>query len=183
MSSLHVAYLDESYVVELEFAPSRMPCIESFRHKTGLDILLYKIDDYREFKKLLARRLKMRPSVPTLYSDVCRFLRRRNTVSNVYLIRKHQGPSIFFAEIPESLVVFPEAYMSLATLRTDNGVYDIKVLDFNLKIEDCRLCMIYRHIDSLGGDELSVSMFRALTISVAARAMSVKMMRQTLSLC
>lgn len=162
--TLHVAYLGESCVVELKFAPAAIPCLESFRHETGLDIILYRVDDFCEFKRLSSNCARKHPSVPGLHFDVCRYLRRRNTVKNVYLIRKLQGSCIFFAELPEFRVSSPEAYMSLAALRTDNGMYDIKVLDFNLEIQDCHLCMIYRDIDSLDDDMLSVSMWRALTL-------------------
>lgn len=160
--SLHAAYLDESFVVVLKTAPSGIPCMESFRHESGLDILLYKIDNFWDFKKLSSESLKMHSSVPGLHFDVSRYLRRRNTVRSVYLIRKLKGSRILFAELPESMVSSPKAYTSLVTLQTDNGLYDIKVLDFNLEIQDCHLCMIYRDIDSLGGDMLSVSMWRAL---------------------
>ena len=162
--SLHVAYLDESLVVVLKIAPSGIPCMESYRHESGLDILLYKVDNFWEFKKLSSKNLKIHSSVPGLLFDVSRYLRRKNTVRSVYLIRKLQGSGILFAELPESMVSSPEAYTSLVTLRTDNGMYDIKALDFNLEIQDCHLCVIYRDINSLGGDMLSVSMWRALTM-------------------
>ena len=172
--SSHVAYLGDSCVAELKFAPASIPCLESFRHETGLDVLLYRVDNFGEFKRLSSTCSRKHPSVPGLHYDVCRYLRRRVTVTNVYLLRKLQGSGIFFAELPEFRVSSPEAYMSLAALRTDKGVCDIKVLDFNLEIQDCRLCMIYRDIDSLGDDMLSVSMWRALTLDQVPERASQK---------
>lgn len=156
-----MVYLGECFV-RLRFAPLGIPCLESFGSRDGSNIFLYEAQDSSEFKKL--SRLQQSESSLSSDLDILRYLRLRSTYRPVFVIRKLQDSKVLFAELPAHMVVTPAAYVSVATLQTDSGNYDIKLLDFNPEVRDCQLLLIYRDVKCLNGsDMLDVTLWQALS--------------------
>lgn len=167
--TLHVAYLEDSpsqamKIAQLRGPPRGHPCLESFGHQ-GRDILLYKVDEILEFE-ILSQKLKPSISYPALVPVVRRHFCDRCAEHVVYLIRKVQGSQVTFAEVPEAFGKSLEATSSTeVALHTDDGIYQVRIVDFDLELEVCRRPLIYRETTALdrGADMLDVTCWQALS--------------------